>query len=373
MPRSLSELEKKLSDLEYRFREVENLNNLLARQAREYYLLFDSTRKINSTTNVKDFLKILDKVFRRNFNVDEYAFIQKNPKSDLLTVSHSMGLSKRKLREIFYRINQGLVGKVFSQKKAVYIPDVFKLKVFYYYFEKKSIKGSLYYMPVLDNQGNCIGVIKLRKILKDSFSEVERSVLASLQIEIGMALQNVEKFELLNSKSYVDELTRLYNRRYYNEHFPIEFKRAQRYRHALSLMFIDIDNFKDINDQYGHSIGDLILINVGNFIQRMTRSSDICIRYGGDEFLILLPETKKEDALGVGEKLKKAVEEMSPNLDGLMDDLIVSLSLGIANFPEDTIEPQMLIELADKALYKAKKSGKDRIVLANSVHNTKIE
>jgi diguanylate cyclase (GGDEF)-like protein len=110
----------------------------------------------------------------------------------------------------------------------------------------------------------------------------------------------------------------------------------------------------------------MVLRNVSQYIQKLTRGSDICIRYGGDEFLILLPETNRHSALEVGAKLKKAVDDMAVNVNGSIGNLVVSLSIGIASYPEDTIEPQMLIELADKALYEAKKKGKDRIVLAHT-------
>jgi diguanylate cyclase (GGDEF)-like protein len=367
MPRSLSDLEKRLAELEIRFLEIENLNSLLSRQVREYYLMFDSIKKLGSATSIREFYKLLDKVMRKNFEVDEYALILKHPKSEMLSVHHSMGLSKRILKEIFYRLNEGIVGRVYIEKRAVYIPDLSQVKTFSYFFEKKSMKGSIYYLPILDQHGSTLGVLKMRKIIKESFSEVERVVLPKLQKEIGSAYLNTQKIELLNSKSYVDELTHLYNRRYYNEHFPVEFKRAQRYQHELSLMFIDIDDFKEINDRYGHSSGDLVLKSVSNLIRKYTRSSDICIRYGGDEFLVLLPETSRQAASEVAAKLKKAVDNISINTDGKIAELMVGLSMGIANYPEDSIEPKMLIELADRALYEAKKTGKDQIVLANSI------
>ncbi len=371
MPRSLSELETRLRELERRFSEAENLNNLLAKQVKEYFLMYDSVRKLSIPTTLRQFYKVLDKIFRKNFDVDEYGLIMKHQKSDMLSVYHSMGLSKRELKEIFYRLNEGLVGKVFLEKRAVYIPDLSVLKKYSYYFERKPLKGCLYYTPVIDMNGICLGVLKLRKIIKESFSEVERAVLPKLQREIAAAYVNVKRLELLNSKSYVDDLTHLFNRRYYNEHFPIEFKRAQRYQHELSLMFVDIDNFKEINDHFGHSIGDTVLQSISNYIRKFTRSSDLCIRYGGDEFLILLPETSRLAAYEVGAKLKKAVEAIPVPLDGRLEDLVVSLSMGIASFPEDTIEPKMLIELADRALYEAKKSGKDQIILAKSLQTVK--
>lgn len=367
MPRSLNDLEKRLAELEIRFSEIENLNSLLSQQVREYYLMFDSVKKIGSATSIREFYKMLDKVIRNNFEVDEYAFIMKHQKSEMLSVYHSMGLSKSRLKEIFYRLNEGLVGKVYLEKRAVYIPDISQLKALSYFFEKKRLKGCLYYLPILDNHGGTLGVLKMRKIIKERFSEVERVVLPKLQKEIGIAYLNTQKIELLNSKSYVDELTHLYNRRYYNEHFPVEFKRAQRYQHELSLMFVDIDDFKEINDRYGHSTGDLVLKNISNLIRKYTRSSDICIRYGGDEFLILLPETSRQAAFEVAAKLKKAVDNVSINNDGNIAELVVALSMGIANYPEDSIEPKVLVELADRALYEAKKTGKDQIILANTL------
>ena len=367
MPRTLSDLEKRLAELEIRFLEIENLNSLLSRQVREYYLLFDSIKKLGSATSLREFYKLLDKVIRKNFEVDEYAFILKHQKSEMLSVHHSMGLSKRILKEIFYRLNEGIVGRVYIEKRAVYIPDISQVKTFSYFFEKKPMKGSIYYLPILDQHGSTLGVLKMRKITRESFSEVERVVLPKLQKEIGSAYLNTQKIELLNSKSYVDELTHLYNRRYYNEHFPVEFKRAQRYQHELSLMFVDIDDFKEINDHYGHVSGDLVLKSVSNLIRKFTRSSDICIRYGGDEFLILLPETSRQAAFEVAAKLKKAVDNISINTDGKIAELMVGLSMGIANYPEDSIEPKQLIELADRALYEAKKTGKDQIVLASSI------
>lgn len=366
-PYLLSDLEKRLAELEIRFSEIENLNSLLSRQVQEYYLMFDSIKKLGSSTNIRDFFKILDKVLRKNFQIDEYAFILKNPKSEMLSIYHSMGLSKRHLKEIFYRFNEGLVGKVYLEKRAVYIPDLSQVKSFSYFFEKKPMKGSLYYLPIIDIHHTPLGVLKMRKVTKEGFSEIERSVLPRLQKEIGNTYLNIQKIELLNSKSYIDELTHLYNRRYYNEHYPIEFKRAQRYQHELSVMFVDVDNFKEINDHYGHAVGDTVLKNISNLIKKYTRSSDICIRYGGDEFLIILPETSRQAALEVASKLKKAVDNIPITIDGKIDDIVIGLSIGIASYPQDSIEPHMIIEMADRALYEAKKIGKDRIVLANTL------
>lgn len=367
MTQSFQEIERRLKELEVRFSEIDNLNNFLANQAREYFLLFDSVRKLNQAKDLKSYYKALDKIFRKNFDVDEYSLILKNNTSDLLWIMHSMGLPKRKLREIFYRYNEGLVGKVFSNNRAVYIPDISELKSFNYYDHLKKVRGCIYYMPVTDGKGEVMGVLKMRKILKKSFSEIERSVLSHLKEEIGATYLKAKDMDILLAKSYVDDLTKLYNRRFFEEHYAIEFKRAQRYQHPLSLIFLDVDDFKEINDFLGHTYGDFVLKTIANLVNRLTRSSDICIRYGGDEFLVLLPETDLRAARGVADKLRKAVSEYSFQENGSDHVLEITVSMGISSYPHDTIEPDLLLEMADKALYKAKELGKNQVVLSETL------
>lgn len=361
MSRSFEELEKKFSELKLRFSEIENLNQFLARQAQEYFLLFDSIRKLNNARNSKALYKSLDKIFYKNFGVDEYALILKNPHSNILSIVHSMGLPKRELREIFYEPEGSVVGKVFSTQRPIYIPDVSILKGFSYYYQKKKVQGSLYYLPIT-NKKEPLGVVKMRKVVKEGFTEIERSVLPNLQAEITTSLFNAEQIDQLASSTYLDELTGLYNRRYYNKHFQIEFKRAQRYGHDLSVVFLDIDNFKSINDRYGHSTGDEVLCMVAEVLNKKTRGSDICIRYGGDEFIILLPETHKLAASETAEKLRRAISDLHVPPNGSS----ISISIGIASYQQDTIEPKRLIELADRALLDAKKAGKNQIAIAGT-------
>ncbi len=361
MSQSFLEIEKKLKDLELRFAEIESLNNFLAKQVKEYFLLFDAIRQFNDITNLKSFFKTLDRIFKKSFSIDEYGFIIRNVTGDFLTIQHSMGLPKRKLREVVYRPGEGLVGKVYLRRQAVYIPDIGELKAFNYYDHLKKIRGSIYYLPLPYSADESLGVLKMRKVNRNGFSEVERSVLTNLAEIISKSYRRAQTLESLVSKSYLDELTGCYNRRYFEEQYRIEFKRAQRYQHNLSLIYVDVDDFKEINDFYGHDFGDYVLKTIGHILRSLTRSSDSAIRLGGDEFLILLPETSHESALEVANKLKNAISTFPFQNNSLPNPLEITVSMGVSSYPRDSIEPDVLVKIADQALYRSKEGGKNRI------------
>lgn len=171
------------------------------------------------------------------------------------------------------------------------------------------------------------------------------------KMEELLAQRNKQLLEL----SSLDFLTGIYNRRVLFEKLEFEKNRSERYGNPFSLLLIDIDHFKKINDIFGHSMGDKILIRVVQLIAKIIRKIDIFGRYGGEEFMIILPETDIQRAVIVAEKIRKQIEE-SP----LSENLHVTISLGAAQYkPGTTIDE--LIHTADKLLYKAKNSGRNRV------------
>jgi diguanylate cyclase (GGDEF)-like protein len=162
----------------------------------------------------------------------------------------------------------------------------------------------------------------------------------------------------LETSAITDSLTGILNYGGFQGRLSDEFKRIARSRESLSLIIADIDDFKDINDTHGHPAGDLLLKKAAIILTQVTREIEITARYGGDEFLVLLVNTGKEQAITTAERIRKAVEEMV--LEFGEKRSYITLSLGIATAPSDTKEKEELIELADKALYLAKKSGKNQ-------------
>jgi len=167
-------------------------------------------------------------------------------------------------------------------------------------------------------------------------------------------------YERLLEVSHTDHLTGLYNRRYLMEVLESEFSRARRSGGSLSLLIIDIDHFKWINDTYGHQEGDLVLAEAASVFRDQLRGYDTAVRYGGDEFVAVLPDTTMSDAMAVAERMRKAI--MKSRFPGKLSHVRLSFSIGIAVHPAQGIETVTdFIRMADNALYRAKEKGRNRI------------
>jgi len=170
--------------------------------------------------------------------------------------------------------------------------------------------------------------------------------------------------ELLKQLTNIDHLTNLFNRRYLAEILEAEFFRARRNKENLSLIIVDIDYFKKVNDTYGHQNGDIVLATVASLSQRELRAYDSAARYGGEEFVLVIPGTSLPGAVLVAERLRQAVLEFS--FPAPMEDLTVTISLGVATYPSAQVDSvDSLFRQADEALYRAKQNGRNRVETMN--------
>lgn len=166
-----------------------------------------------------------------------------------------------------------------------------------------------------------------------------------------------EAFSRLEEQAFRDELTGLYNRRALDRRLEEEVHRSLRHGHPFSLLFIDTDDFKDLNDAFGHGIGDQVLKEIGEVLVTHGRAMDLFFRYGGEEFVALLPQTKLNDALKVAERIRRAVAE-KPFADGTAQ---VTVSVGVATYPDHGEDVATLLRAADQAQYDAKGRGKNQV------------
>lgn len=205
-------------------------------------------------------------------------------------------------------------------------------------------------------------------ILQVSF---ERSVdssqillLRGLARALATAVRNGQTFEKTKKLTFTDDLTALYNSRFMALYLDRELKRCRRTRASLSLLFMDLDGFKSINDTHGHLAGSKTLVEVGAVLEQTVRDADILIRYGGDEFVILFPETPLAGGLIIAERIRQVIGA-TKFLESQKIEARVSASIGLAAYPESADDVRGLISSADQAMYQAKALGKNRVVVAS--------
>lgn len=180
--------------------------------------------------------------------------------------------------------------------------------------------------------------------------------------QVALSLSNAKLRQVLRDQSIKDPLTGLFNRRYMEETLGRELVRAERQKTSLSLIVLDIDHFKHINDTHGHPAGDSVLRKTGHFLGSSVRESDVACRYGGEEFILILPDCPKEAALAKARELCERTRVLTfPEAGGGVE---ITASFGVSSFPADGIESQGLIQAADAALYVAKRSGRNRVAAA---------
>lgn len=193
------------------------------------------------------------------------------------------------------------------------------------------------------------------------FGEAELALLRGIAEACAVSLQNAELVESLRAQVFVDFLTGCYNRRGFEAHMGVEVGRARRYQRPLSLLLVDIDHFKWINDSMGHPAGDYALRRLGEFLRTTFRNTDWVCRFGGDEFAVIFPETPKDEVARLAERLRVQIASLFP------DETLhrgMTASVGVASLPADGDEPASLLKAADRAMYRAKGSGRNRVVLA---------
>jgi diguanylate cyclase (GGDEF)-like protein len=185
------------------------------------------------------------------------------------------------------------------------------------------------------------------------------------QRQARLALINAERSAQAQSLIYIDDLTKLYNGRYLNVVLDREMKRSERYRNFFSVLFMDIDFFKRVNDAHGHLVGSRVLVEVGAVLRACVRDSDTVVRYGGDEFVVLLVETNAGEAMFVAERMRRMIEA-EPFVKEAGLEIRLTISIGISAFPEHATTKQALLNLADQAMYRGKESTRNVVYLAHA-------
>lgn len=352
-------------ELEAKSKIIERMNNELTESFNQVALLYTTSQLLTSSLDQKELIKAIKQIFTDHFKCDQFAFFSYNADKHQLFLETSRNIPELKDQNhlIIYPEN-GITGHTAEFKRPYYYENIkspLEVDIELSGFEKQ-LCGSVYSIPLISNQ-QLLGTIIIAKEDKKGFSAPIRNSLTSIGNQIAASLLRSQLYIKTKELSVTDELTGVFNRRHFVKTLNMEMKRAERYKRHISLLVIDVDHFKKLNDTYGHLVGDEVLKKLAQLIQHNTREVDIFARYGGEEFVLMLTDTNMKDATKVGNKIRELVK-LSLNVGKIPEDLPSpkpTVSIGIATYPECADSPTDLFKAADTALYMAKREGRDRV------------
>lgn len=334
----------------------------LKRKIEELSIFNEIGKTLTSTLDIKEILNIIMLKISELLRPDNWSLLLVDEERGDLYFEIVVGQKADKIKNMRLRMGEGLAGWVAEKGEKLIIHDVSKDERFSRDvdlasgFETKSVVC----VP-LKCKGKVLGVVELvGKAGGDEFSEEDIFILTTLADYAAIALENAQYFQKVKELTITDDVTRLYNSRYMYDYLEQELRRAQRYGMDLSIIFLDLDYFKNVNDTYGHLIGSRLLREIAHVILGSLRSVDIAVRYGGDEFVMILPSTSKESALHVAERIRSALKSTTfLQEEGLR--IRQTASFGVASFPTDANNKLDLIRQADRAMYQIKNTTRDGI------------
>ncbi len=339
------------------------------KQIREYTsqleALFNIGLTASKTLDISELLgNVIDKVLHATgFNaVGIFLFDQHTRK--VVLMAHR-GVSNGLLRNAErMKFNEDFTALVARSGKSIIVQDVStESRVRPMGFEGEGIE-SFAVVPIMSKE-QVLGVVAIGSHSVHQFPLSTMRLLDTITMQIGMAIDNARLYERALHLAFTDNLTGLYNRRYLLDQLDREFARVARNESSISLLMIDLDGLKKINDQFGHNEGDVVLKKVAKILKQNTRSSDVASRWGGDEFVLLAPDTDSKSAYILAERIRYQVEHCLPKVAG--QELTITISVGLAAYPGSVSCVTELLKRADDAMYNAKGLGKNQVcVYANA-------
>ena len=285
-----------------------------------------------------------------------------NEKTSQLELRAHAGLSEQFVALDRWRVHPGgLTYEILDRGELFIITDTAAADFFNNPLAIKEGIRSLIAVPLKIHKST-IGVLYLDDFKPREFFEEKLELLTILTSFAAMSVDHARLYEKTTQLACTDGLTGLYNHRQFKKIFADEVARATRYNKTLSIILFDVDNFKKFNDTYGHPNGDIVLQEMANMLHELLRDCDTIYRYGGEEFVALLPETPLPEAIKVAERIRIFVETESPRfLTGITKTHGITVSVGVATLPDDGSDAISLLKTVDDLMYQAKKHGKNKV------------
>jgi diguanylate cyclase (GGDEF)-like protein len=336
----------------------------LNRQNLELNIFHDVAKTLTSSLELDSILQTIMEKMAEYFRPDTWSLLMVDEERDELYFAIAVGSASEALKNVRLKVGEGIAGYVAKHGEKVVVPDVLKDPRFAKRIDEmtKLETQSIICVP-LRSRLRVLGVIQLVNVDMNHFGDQESFFLQSLCDYAAIAIENARAVERIQELTITDDCTGLYNARHLYKTLETEVYRSARFNYEFTVVFIDLDHFKPVNDTHGHLVGSKLLSEIGYLIKAQLRLIDYAFRYGGDEFVVLLPQTGKDQALVVAKRLRDSLRtSMFCKDEGL--NINVRASMGVATYPHDAKTPHDVIRQADEMMYLVKNTSRDNIGIA---------
>jgi len=329
----------------------------LERSQAHLELIYENTRVLAGILDVDEVIAEVMRITGKLMNYPASGILLKGPGGNFIYRGRDIdGQPNFHLKAADSESN-ALILRVAKQTESVTVKDIGERDD---YQPQRSNTRSVMIVPMVAH-GKTIGILTAESSKTGAFGEKDQNMLTVVARAAGMSLENAMLHHKMEELTITDELTGVYNYRYFAEKLKEEQRRAARYDLPLSLIMLDIDWFKKFNDTYGHEVGNIVLKGITNVVKKCIRDVDILCRYGGEEFVVILPQTPQIEVTPIGERIRQQIYEANFGSGENISQLKVTVSVGISSFPENGKPYDELLSITDNALYRAKGSGKNKV------------
>jgi len=334
------------------------------RLTQELAIFHDVAKALTSSLDLDSILQTIMEKMAEYFRPDNWSLLMVDEERDDLYFAIAVGNASEALKNVRLKVGEGIAGHVAKHGERQIVPDVYTDVRFSKRIDEMTRweTRSIICFP-LRSRTRVLGVIQLVNVDMKHFGDPEIYFLQSVCDYAAIAIENARAVAKIQELTITDDCTGLFNARHLYKTLETEVYRSARFGYEFTVVFIDLDHFKQVNDTHGHLIGSKLLSEIGYLIKAQLRLIDYAFRYGGDEFVVLLPQTGKDQALVVAKRLRDSLRtSMFCRDEGL--NLNIRASMGVATYPHDAKSPHDIIRQADEMMYLVKNTSRDNIGIA---------
>ncbi len=350
----------------FEYERVKKTNGLT--ESEKYHILLQIIKTANDKLDPSSVMRIIMDNIQKLIPCEAWSILVLTSEGQELEFERARGQAAGVLTRSKLKVGEGIAGWVAQHQKPLLVNRAQEDRRFNNNFDKKTKfhTRSILCAPLI-SRNRLLGVVELiNKKSKDaSFIQSDLKTLSTLLGPISVSLHNALLYREAQTLTLTDDLTRLYNSRYVFQWMAGLIHRFKKAKKPFSIIFLDLDGFKSVNDSYGHLVGGRTLVEIGKIIAKSVRKKDKVARYGGDEFVVMIPGAGESEAMGIAEKVRMSIQHYDFQ-SALQKEIHLSASFGVAVFPEHGDSVTELIQKADQAMYRVKYSGKNAVQMAIS-------